>query len=234
MIARDSELLSVWWIVRRRPAWLSEMSESLDLSAGQEAELWEQDDCYRAEMRALEGFWLRDVAGRVMGLRDEMSGQDRRWVKERRAEYLASRLKVLDDERRGLANAIREEIAQRRIAERLLLLSFLKDAEKASASALGQLRGLSRRADTRRSLSPDQIERAKDRPLDDLLPEAPLKGHIFCPLHQERTGRPDAHASMWVKRGFGHCFSCGGTLDAIGYMMKVRGLSFREAVEALQ
>jgi DNA primase len=70
--------------------------------------------------------------------------------------------------------------------------------------------------------------------LESILPEMPVKDFICCPLHPDRLGKPDVHPSMLVKAGFGYCFSCGARLDAIGYLMKVRGLGFKDAVRALQ
>ena len=79
-----------------------------------------------------------------------------------------------------------------------------------------------------------RIQIARARSLESVLAEPPIKGFIHCPVHKERVGHPDERPSMWVKGGFGYCFSCNASLDAIGYLMKVRGLTFQQAVSALQ
>ncbi len=51
----------------------------------------------------------------------------------------------------------------------------------------------------------------------------------LCPFHNEKT--PSFTVSE--AKGFFHCFGCGAHGDAIGWVMKVEGLSFPEAVEKL-
>lgn len=102
-----------------------------------------------------------------------------------------------------------------------MAIQFQREAVKSTPTKSGRL-------------TEDQIRRARSRPLETVLVEPPTKWLIHCPVHLERTGRQDIHPSMLVRGGFGYCFSCGGSLDSIGYLMKLRGLSFRQAVEALQ
>jgi len=54
-----------------------------------------------------------------------------------------------------------------------------------------------------------------------------LKG--LCPFHAEKT--PSFH--VVEDKGFFHCFGCGAHGDAIGFLMRLDGLSFMEAVERL-
>ncbi len=51
----------------------------------------------------------------------------------------------------------------------------------------------------------------------------------LCPFHNEKT--PSFTVSE--AKGFFHCFGCGAHGDAIGWVMKIEGLSFPEAVEKL-
>ena len=73
--------------------------------------------------------------------------------------------------------------------------------------------------------APKNRDRRLGRSLEEL---SDRRGMMLCPLHD------DTHPSMLVKNGFGYCFSCCGYLDSIGYLMRVRGLNFREAVKNLQ
>lgn len=54
-------------------------------------------------------------------------------------------------------------------------------------------------------------------------------GQWRCPFHEDGT------PSFGVVPGkpLAHCFGCGATVDAIGYLRRRRGVSFREACEAL-
>ncbi|MGE0423251.1 MAG: DNA primase [Reyranellaceae bacterium] len=51
----------------------------------------------------------------------------------------------------------------------------------------------------------------------------------LCPFHNEKT------PSFWVndQKAFFHCFGCGAHGDAIGFTMRIEGLSFPDAVEKL-
>jgi DNA primase len=51
----------------------------------------------------------------------------------------------------------------------------------------------------------------------------------LCPFHDERT----PSFSVDGERGFYHCFGCGASGDAIGFVEAMEGLDFREAVESL-
>ena len=51
----------------------------------------------------------------------------------------------------------------------------------------------------------------------------------LCPFHNEKT------PSFWVndQKNFFHCFGCGAHGDAIGFTMRIEGLTFPDAVEKL-
>src|SRR3954451_17367676 len=51
----------------------------------------------------------------------------------------------------------------------------------------------------------------------------------LCPFHDERT----PSFSVDGDRGFYHCFGCGASGDAIGFVEAIEGLTFKEAVESL-
>ncbi|MCX7993441.1 MAG: DNA primase [Fimbriimonadales bacterium] len=51
----------------------------------------------------------------------------------------------------------------------------------------------------------------------------------LCPFHTEKT--PSFHVSPALNRF--HCFGCGASGDAFGFLMQIEGLSFREAMRRL-
>ncbi len=80
--------------------------------------------------------------------------------------------------------------------------------------------------------------------LDEIRARVPLAGVVgrrvkltkrgrehsgLCPFHSEKT--PSFTVSE--EKGFYHCFGCGAHGDAIGFVMRMEGLSFPEAVERL-
>ncbi len=77
-----------------------------------------------------------------------------------------------------------------------------------------------------------EIVRAREFPLDRLLQETGSEirrdNKILCPFHS------DSNPSMWVKNGWGYCYSCGESCDSIKWLTKVRGMSFVDAVRRLQ
>jgi DNA primase len=62
-----------------------------------------------------------------------------------------------------------------------------------------------------------------------LRPAGPGKLKGLCPFHDEKTPSFNVNASI----GYFHCFGCGEGGDAIGFVQKIEGLSFREAIERL-
>ena len=50
-----------------------------------------------------------------------------------------------------------------------------------------------------------------------------------CPFHTEKT----PSCKIDPASGYYHCFGCGKSGDAIGFVMEVEGLGFKEAMEKL-
>ena len=72
-----------------------------------------------------------------------------------------------------------------------------------------------------------KVIRAKEYPLDKLI-EVNRAGFARCIWHS------DNKPSMFCRKNFVHCFSCGESGDTIAVMMKIQGLTFKEAVIKLQ
>jgi len=76
------------------------------------------------------------------------------------------------------------------------------------------------------SVNDNQVAKARNIPLEHLV-EVDRSRRTLCLFHD------DTNPSLYVKNGFGYCFSCGAWCDSIKYSMKKYGLSFAKAVETL-
>lgn len=75
-------------------------------------------------------------------------------------------------------------------------------------------------------ITQDMVVRARQYPYEDLIQ---LKRNMApCPFHG------DSNPSFSVKNNYGHCFGCNWKGDVIAFYMEKMGVSFAEAVRALQ
>ncbi len=79
-----------------------------------------------------------------------------------------------------------------------------------------------------------EIDKAKSNIAETIGYFIPLtkKGHEYtacCPFHEERT----PSFTISPAKEFYHCFGCGASGDAIGFVMEYQGLSFVEAVQKI-
>lgn len=144
-------------------------------------------------------------------------------------EYLAD----LDNELAQYAkerdeNAIRQEakewanaLSEAYEVKRKILLQRLKEAttEQEKKERLVHYKLFTDKLST---LSPDQIQKARRYPIEQLLNTD--KKMIKCIFHDDKT------ASMNIKNNFYHCHGCGVSGDTISLVMKRDGLIFKEAV----
>ncbi len=216
-------LFGVWQVCHDLPAWLSIASDMLDLSQEDDNYLADLDDYWRETIRKCETFYRERYS--VTGI-DAPDGSE--WAKERRTEYLKSQiLKISTRMREDSEEYYRLCAADAPLFDRLFLrscspISSPKDNRK---KLYWEIRSL-QTPEMRGELTDVMIERARNFPLEKLV--EPIRGYIKCPFHDDKK------PSMWVKDGFGFCFPCDKSLDAIGYMMQIKGLSFPDAVKALQ
>lgn len=75
------------------------------------------------------------------------------------------------------------------------------------------------------NLSPEKIARARQFPIGELIQVR--RGMALCPFHNERT------PSFDVRKNFYHCYGCGVSGDVIDLAMKLRNLTFKQAVDSL-
>lgn len=75
-------------------------------------------------------------------------------------------------------------------------------------------------------ITDDEIAYARTVRLDKVIPNLPKNRKILCPLHQDSN--PSFHITKW-----GYCFSCGGHLDSISWLIRVEGYSFIRSIKRL-
>lgn len=218
----QDDLYALWDLAHRAPRWLPMLAETMTLDAEDEAHLTDLDDAWRAGARVLEDRWRKEAQPTP----EPPDGMG--WANERRIEYLQGQIAAISEQMRGdSAEYYRMVNEDRPLFDRLLLrgcspISLTKDPR---AKLIWEIRSL-QTPEVRGELTDTMIEKARAFPLERLV--EPKNEYILCPFHSDRK------PSMWVRNGFGFCFPCQKTLDAIGYMMHVKALSFPDAVKALQ
>lgn len=118
-----------------------------------------------------------------------------------------------------------EQLPEAYETKRLILLERLRTAETETEKEerLKHYRVFTGKVKT---FTPQEIERARDYPLKDLLDTN--KNIAKCPFHDDKT------ASMNIKNNYYHCHACNITGDSIDFVMKRDDITFREAVLKLQ
>ena len=78
-------------------------------------------------------------------------------------------------------------------------------------------------------ITDEDIQKAKEYPLESLLPEEVKRGMTLCPLHNEKSPSFQVKKNnTWV------CYGCGEHGDSIDLYQKLNNTSFLEAVRNLQ
>lgn len=82
---------------------------------------------------------------------------------------------------------------------------------------------------TKDSITQEHIERAKEYPIENLLPEPPIRRMARCPLHTEKT------PSFQIRKDNTFiCWGCQQHGDAIDLYMKLNNTLFIDTVKKLQ
>jgi hypothetical protein len=76
-------------------------------------------------------------------------------------------------------------------------------------------------------ITQDDINKARQVPMDSLIDRPIKKGQMLCLFHEEKT------PSCKVYPDHIHCFGCGKSLDTIGYIMETQGKTFINSVKYL-
>ena len=145
------------------------------------------------------------------------------WTVDQRKQYLKDKIKELEAD---VAQAVRE-LAGTGELEHRLTVDRIEGAEKNIRHARFDLSRLKPNAGKGNGVDDTEIERAKEYPIERLLPNQVRRGMTLCPFHEDR------HPSMSIKNNRVRCFSCNKTWDTIALVMELRGYEFIEAVKYL-
>ena len=78
-------------------------------------------------------------------------------------------------------------------------------------------------------ITPQDIARAKEHPIQHLVKTTGRRGNVSCPFHKDKT------PSFQIKKNNTFtCYSCGEYGDVIDLYQKLNNVSFLQAVEALK
>lgn len=153
----------------------------------------------------------------------EKMGVPLKWVLDRRRLYLENRI----EEQEGVLSQSMRELANTTELEHRLALDKIEGAEKNIRQAQFDLSRLKHNAQKGNGVSDEEIERAREYPISQLLPNPVRHNMTLCCFHEDRA------PSMSVKNNRAHCFSCNKTWDAIALVMELKGLEFIKAVKYL-
>lgn len=157
-------------------------------------------------------------------------GVPERYAVMRRLAFLQPQIKHLE---REIWGARRRMDRSRDPLIKALSESFIRDQEK-------ELRPLKREANALLNhvngketvqapggITPEMIDQARQYPISSII-EFSKGRYRCCPFHEDRN------PSMALYENHVHCFVCNRTWDSISATMALDGVTFREAVLALQ
>jgi hypothetical protein len=226
MIPNDI-LINLYLSVYKNKAWFNDLCDKGTLTKEQLDVLIDYDTVSSEELTASYDN-DKKVKTKIFEFIEEVNREESDWCSDCRMRYLLSRqselqsiifeiLKTYSTQRTDgttqeerefqfvLANVDKYKEKLRRIDNEI---RFLKNKQEYS------------------SISKEQIERAKQYPIEDLV-KVNHNGFALCINHSDRT------PSMFCKNGFAYCFVCNFNGDAIDIYRKVYNKSFIEAVQFL-
>lgn len=144
------------------------------------------------------------------------------WALKRRREHLQSLIK----ENEALVVEYVKQLGRVNKLGRAFLLNWIANAQTRNKNARFDLSRLKPQAKGN-GVTPEEIERAKEYPVVQLLPNQIKHGMTLCPFHDDRN------PSMSIKNNRAHCFSCDKTWDSIALAMELKSLEFVGTVKYL-
>ena len=174
--------------------------------------------------------WKTEVMPRVRVGIKELRAEYPDFERERRTEYLKSRMEDMIFKTFYLMNDYEELQKGNDIDSRLFVGGQIIGAIKTIQKLQGEIIALRRPEGTNKNEITDEMKkRAREFPFVDLLPGELKRNRCACPIHGGKNVM-----SFEVKNNRGKCYSCHWTGDTVQFMMDTQGLSFPDAVKRLQ
>lgn len=157
-------------------------------------------------------------------------GVPERYAVMRRLAFLQPQIKHLE---REIWGARRRMDRSRDPLIKALSESFIRDQEKELRPLKREATALLNHVNGKETvqapggITPEMIDQARQYPITSII-EFTKGRYRCCPFHEDRN------PSMTLYKNHVHCFVCNRTWDSISATMALDGVTFREAVLALQ
>lgn len=157
-------------------------------------------------------------------------GVSERYAIMRRLAFLQPNIKHLEREIWGARRRIERS---RDPMIKALTESFIRDQEKDLRPLKREATALLNHVNGKETvqvpggITTEMIDQARQYPITNII-DFPKGRHRCCPFHE------DSNPSMALYDNHVHCFVCNRSWDSISAVMELDGVSFREAVLALQ
>ena len=157
-------------------------------------------------------------------------GVPERYAVMRRLAFLQPQIKHLE---REIWGARRRMDRSRDPLIKALSESFIRDQEKELRPLKREATALLNHVNGKETvqapggITPEMIDQARQYPITSII-EFSKGRYRCCPFHEDRN------PSMTLYKNHVHCFVCNRTWDSISATMALDGVTFREAVLALQ
>lgn len=225
---RKHVLKVLWWLHRHLVGWQSALilkgvatQDEMDLM-----DTWENK--YQRILVSYENDYRENELPKVREQLAEFEAEiDKKWVNERRMEYLDSKIEV-ENAQLSQAYIKNQELAKRDAPYwfRSLLLEDAFEFNKKLKKHTFEKRLVMYPVKNKNGVTPEQIAKAKDFPFDQLV-DINRVNMAKCPFHEERT------ASFFIKNNWAYCFGCNWSGDTVKFVMERDKKGFVETVKSL-
>ena len=165
----------------------------------------------------------------LKGLRQEIEKESPGWIKERRKEYLLGKIfecLVFIKPFEAWYGEATERGADYLTKRIIKIFSKYEKWKERLHKIIMEYKFTILRNPGDNKITPAMIERANEYPIEKVV-KVNKNYFALCIFHQ------DKHPSMYCKRNFFHCFSCGASGSVIDLYMKLHNIDFSAAVEFL-
>lgn len=230
---REWQLTQSYFSIKKFPGWLGQLIRSMRLNPDEIRFLEELDDAFIANDIEIQKFENATEMERFFGIHgmepDEAMPILSRLIAEAYSDYdemAAADVPYID---RHLMLVIRRVTRAEHLRRKIRAAVLHKKLADQAASGTDEDFDPDSPIHRPDRITNHDIAKAREYPLERLIGDVEIgpRGYILCRWHTDN--RP----SMLVKNGFGFCFSCNVTVDAIRWLMEVDGHSFVEAVKRL-